>query len=392
MTAVADAVQQLLAAGGPGRRPASAIAGVLVGSRREVAADGWAQLPQSTSPGAPMTPDMVLDLASVTKVASTTTLAMRLHAEGQLSLTSPAHRYLPTFRGGGKDDITLEQLLSHTAGLQPWWPLYCETLDREEAIERTQTLPLTARPGATWVYSDLGFILLGRVIEHITTYTLADAFDRLVAEPLGLSTRYGPVPAERAAASADSDGYEFRMVATGQPYHVPHTTGQFSGWRRHALRGVVNDGNAAHSLDGVSGHAGLFSSVDDLLTLGAALVAGDFIPRPVLERFATADPANGEQALGFRRGWLEVDGERLTLLHHGGFTGTCFAFTLERDLVFAGGAMRLHGTLGNPPYDEAAPVGIDLVPGPAIHKILLDAAQHALLEPSPAPATLGDDR
>ena len=130
---------------------------------------------------------------------------------------------------------------------------------------------------------------------------LAGAFASLVAGPLGLNARYGPVPAGRAAASADSDAYEFAMVATGRPYPVPYTTGAFAGWRDHELRGVVNDGNAAHALDGVSGHAGLFATVADLLTLGAALRAGDLGGRAVLERFAAPSAVAPDRALGFRR-------------------------------------------------------------------------------------------
>src|SRR5262249_39549070 len=148
---------------------------------------------------------------------------------------------------------------------------------------------------------------------------LADAFRRLVAEPLGLTAVYGPVPAERAAAGADSDAYEFGMVATGNPYPVPFTANGFAGWRNGELRGVVNDGNAAHARGGVAGHAGLFATVDDLLTLGAALRGGDFVPHAVLNRFATANPVHPEQAVGFRDRRLEAGGETLTVLYHGGF-------------------------------------------------------------------------
>ena len=73
-----------------------------------------------------MTSETLLDLASVTKVAATTTLIMRLVADGQLGLQTPARRFLPSFSGAGKDEITVEHLLTHTAGLPPWWPLYCD--------------------------------------------------------------------------------------------------------------------------------------------------------------------------------------------------------------------------------------------------------------------------
>jgi CubicO group peptidase (beta-lactamase class C family) len=353
-----------------------------------VAEGGWAQLPADGLPGEPMTGETLLDLASVTKVAATTTLIMRLVADGQLRLETPVHRFLPSFTGAGKDDVTVEHLLTHTAGLPPWWPLYCEASDRDTALERAQLLPLVGRPGTAWCYSDLGLILAGRIVECVTTLGLAEAFLRLVAEPLGLAARYGPVPTARAAASSDSDAYEFGMVATGRPYPVPFTAGQFPGWRNRPLRGEVNDGNAAHALGGVAGHAGLFATVGDLLCLGAALRGGDFIPAPVLTRFAAPVPVRPGQAVGFRRGRAEVGGAVLTLLYHGGFTGTYFAFGLEDELVIAGGAMRLYGTVGPIPADGRHPDVSHLVAGADIQSVLLDAAlrafEHASTHATPA--------
>lgn len=370
-----DAVERLLALGREGSHPASAVAGVRTATGAEVAQGGWARLPAAGAPGQPMTGETLLDLASVTKVAATTTLIMRLVAGGQLRLDAPVRRFLPSFSGDGRDDATVEQLLTHTAGLRPWWPLYCETTDRDTALEHAQRLPLASRPGTVWSYSDLGLILAGGVVERVTGLGLAGAFRELVAEPLGLTARYGPVPAVRAAASADSDAYEFGMVATGRPYQVPFTTGQFAGWRDRPLRGEVNDGNAVHALDGVAGHAGLFATAGDLLRLGAAIRGGDFVPAPVLARFAAPVAVHPEQALGFRR--ATVAGGAVTLLHHGGFTGTYFAFALERELVIAGGAMRLYGTLGSIPPEGRHPDVGRLVAGADIQNVLLDAGLRA---------------
>jgi CubicO group peptidase (beta-lactamase class C family) len=252
--------------------------------------------------------------------------------------------------------------------------LYCEARDRDAALERAQLLPLDGRPGAAWCYSDIGLILAGRMVECVTTLGLADAFRQLVAEPLGLAACYGPVPADRAAASADSDVYEFGMIAAGRPYPVPFTPGDFTGWRNRPLRGEVNDGNAAHGLGGVAGHAGLFATVDALLRLGTAVRGGDFIPAPVLARFAAPTGAHPEQAVGFRRRRAEAGGAALTLLYHGGFTGTYFALGLEDEFVVAGGAMRLYGTLGPIPADGQPPDTGHLVAGADIQSVLLDAA------------------
>jgi CubicO group peptidase (beta-lactamase class C family) len=361
-------VDRLLGLGHEGHRPASAIAGVRIGSKTQVEAGGWAVLPGPGSVGVPMSRDLSLDLASVTKVASTTTIAMCLVAEGQLELEAPAQRYLPHFAG----EATVEQLLTHTAGLQPWWPLYCEPGDRDTALHRAQTLPLVAAPGTTWTYSDLGMILAGLIIERITTLDLAEAFQKLIAEPLSLTASYGPIPAEQAVTSADSDAYEFQMIATGRPYAVPFTSEDFDGWRHQSLRGEVNDGNASHALGGIAGHAGLFSTIDDLLLLGAALHSGDLFDREVLTRFAQPTGVQPDQAIGFRRMQTRT-GE--TLLHHGGFTGTFFALGLERPVVIAGGAMRLYGAVG--PLGSAVPTD-RLATGAEISACLLDNAVQLL--------------
>jgi CubicO group peptidase (beta-lactamase class C family) len=386
---MSDAVGRLLTLGGAGGHPASAIAGVHTAAGTAVAAGGWARLPAAGQPGEPMTRQTLLDLASVTKVAVTTTLMMRLVADGELRLETPAHRFLPSFRGDGKDAVTVEHLLTHTAGLPAWWPLYYEARDRDAALERAQLMPLASLPGEAWCYSDLGLILAGRIVERVTTLGLADAFRQLVAEPLGLAARYGPVPASQAAASADSDAYEFGMIATGRPYPVPFAEGDFPGWRNHPVRGEVHDGNAAHALGGIAGHAGLFATVDDLLRLGAAVRGGDFIPPPVLARFAAPAAVHPAQAVGFRRASAQAGGAVLTLLYHGGFTGTYFAFGLEDELVVAGGAMRLYGTVGPIPADgQQHPDVGHLVTGSDIQTVLLDAAlrvfQHASTHATPA--------
>lgn len=379
-------VAQLLAAGAPGRHPASAAVGLRLGAVTDVAADGWAQLPTGGTPGTPMQRSTMLDLASVTKVASTTVLAMLLTERGDLTLDERVAHYLPGFRGGAKDGVTVAQLLTHTAGLQPWWPIYFEATQRQDALIHVASMPLMAEPGTVCRYSDLGLILAGHVIEVVAGHDLDEAFRRMVAEPLGLRARYGPVAPESAAASADSDAYEYAMVATGDPYPVPFGPVDFHGWRATPLRGVVNDGNAAHALGGVSGHAGLFATIDDLLTLGTALQRGELVSRAVLEQFAAPTPLDPEQAVGFRLAHLDLGERRVRVLHHPGFTGTCYAVGLEEELVVAAGAMRLHGTLGPLSAVDRAPDRVGLLTGPAIEAVLFDAARTALLHSGSDPA------
>jgi serine-type D-Ala-D-Ala carboxypeptidase len=381
-------VARLREPGPSGRRPASAVVGIRTAAGEAVAADGWAELPTAGAPGTPMSPDLLLDVASVTKVAVTTTLAMLLTDAGSLDLGTPAARYLPALADDVRREITVEQLLTHTAGLRPWWPLYVEQTDRDRALAAAAGLPLAAAPGTTWCYSDLGLMLAGQVIEAVTGLGLAEAFATMVAAPLGLTARYGPVPPAEAAASADSDAYEHAMIATGTPYPVPYRPADFPGWRTGPMRGTANDGNAAHALAGVAGHAGLFATVADLLRLGSALRGGEVVRGSTLARFATPSRLNPDQAVGFRRTRLDAG---VTLLHHGGFTGTFLAVGLETELVIAGGAMRLYGTLGPIPAHGAPADRTGLLVSQRIHDHLLDAARTALA-PTALPATILEER
>jgi CubicO group peptidase (beta-lactamase class C family) len=350
-------VARLLALGDPGRHPAGAVLGVAGPDGREVAAGGWAALPTDEAPGAPMTADTRLDLASVTKAASTTVLVMRLVEDGALDLSDPVGSHLPAFTGEGRDGVRVEDLLTHTAGLRAWWPLYCLTTDREAAVDHVVRMPLAVRPGTQRVYSDLGMLLAGELVQRVTGSPLAQAFRALVAEPLGLSLGYGPVDPALAAASADSDVVELSMVATGRPHPVDASPTDFGGWRRGVVRGEVDDGNAAHALDGVSGHAGLFGPVGDLLALGRALTEGTLVHPDTLARFSRPSTIDPSQAVGFRLRRLPgADGRPSTWLWHGGFTGTAWGLDPRTGAVVAGGATRLHGTTGplpdRPPTDD----------------------------------------
>lgn len=391
MSGLQTYVDRLLGLGEPGTHPASAIVGVRTAAGVQVGCGGWAAPGRAGAEAVPMSRDLLLDLASVTKVAATTVMVMRLVDEGRLRLDDPVREHLPAFRGGDKDGVTLEQLLTHTAGLQPWWPLYLETSDRDVAIARAQELPLASAPGTEWRYSDLGLILAGAVVERVAGRPLRDAYRAMVAEPLGLTSAYGPVPAASAVTSADSDAYEFRMIATGTPFPVPFRPDGFDGWRGGPIRGEVDDGNAAHALGGVSGHAGLFSTVDDLLALGAALRDG-FVSDDVLHAFSRPSAVDPEQAVGFRLSTIAAGGRSVTLLGHGGFTGTWFGFGLDADVVVAGAAMRLVGTTGPLPRDADNDTRPAPVTGDAIQSVLLDAAAAALAAEASHVTTNAEER
>ncbi|MGD8167886.1 serine hydrolase domain-containing protein [Herbiconiux sp. P16] len=334
-----------------------------------------------------LTPGTAFDIASITKVLATTASVIRLVSAGRLALDDRIERYLPAFSGGAKSAVTVRDLLAHRGGLQPWHPLYLAAAVSDEAradpLGFALALPLAARPGSARIYSDLGFMMLGRVIEVVTGEPLTAAVSALVLEPLGLNgTAYahpaagngavagsGAVAGNGAvagtgavAASAQGDAVERRMVDTGEPYPVPYAVSDFAGWRDRLLVGEVNDGNAFHAFGGVSGHAGLFSTPADLLAFGAALSdhrSRDDLWNPlVVDEFftASADPA---QALGFRRYRIDLGGGPVTALGHPGFTGVAVGFVPDASLSFVIATNRLLSP--QPPandrlWQEALPV------------------------------------
>ena len=263
--------------------------------------------------GGPMTTDTVFDLASVTKLF-TTAAVLRLTSAGEIDLDAQLDRYLPF----GEPVPTVRHLLQHRAGLLPWQPLYLRASDPVAALDLIRSLPRADAPGRTGCYSDLGFILLGAVISSVTGQDLPAALAELITDPLGLAVGYGPRTDAHLATSGLGDRAEQRMVATNEPYRVL-LDGTFDHWRHNPMTGVVNDGNAHHALGGVSGHAGLFADIDDLITFGRALTHTDhgLWRAEVLDEFLTPGP-DPAQGLGFR---LHDLGGGRRQAWHPGFTG-----------------------------------------------------------------------
>ncbi|MEU8403737.1 serine hydrolase domain-containing protein [Nonomuraea sp. NPDC048892] len=300
-----------------------------------------------------MTPETYHDLASVTKVMATTTMLMRLVSDRLVDLDAPLSAYLPR----SYEAITVRDLLLHRGGLWEWWPLYIAP----------QLPPPRYRPGRARHYSDLGFVLLGRIVAAVTGLRLDRALAELVTRPLGLtSTTYARPAGSEAAMSALDDRVEMTMLDTGRPYPVPYRSTDFARWRAEPVIGQVADGNAFHALDGVSGHAGLFSTVPDLLKYGAALSRYedyDHLWRPSVAREFFAPGPDQEQALGFRRYALELAGETVTVLGHPGYVGCAVGFVPGRDITLALASNRL--------LAEGAPTPTD-----ALWADLLQAVSH----------------
>jgi CubicO group peptidase (beta-lactamase class C family) len=214
----------------------------------------------------------IYDLASLTKPLVTGLLCALRVGRGELELDAPVARYLREFGRDPHARITIRQLLTHTSGLPAWRPLRVLTGDRRERVtEVIAELPLEQEPGARVVYSDLGFIALGLILERLGGAPLAELARREIFRPLLLRrTFFNPAEAfqtETAACELGGNAYEREMCRAGGGAEVDSVA-----WRESVIWGEVHDGNA-HFLGGAAGHAGLFSTAQETY-----LIAEQFTP------------------------------------------------------------------------------------------------------------------
>ncbi|HUF13500.1 MAG TPA: glycoside hydrolase family 3 N-terminal domain-containing protein [Longimicrobiales bacterium] len=326
----------------------------------------------------------IYDIASLSKVIGTTTAAMSLVADGRLDLDATVGRYLPAFfpdtapaphTVSDVDDpdafhgpltaanarITIRQLLTHTSGLPDWRPLYQTTCGRDGYARAIAAEPLVAMPGTKRSYSDLGFILLGLVLEAAVGEPLDSIVAHRIAQPLGMrDTRYNPhgppyTPALLPSADAlcpftdEIDRRQFVPLARIAPTEV-------DDYRGGLVHGFVHDENA-YALGGVAGHAGLFSSAVDLAAFGRLLLQAvqglQGAIDPVVSRRFTRGPTGitAADSVDQRVGWAGPriyasagDAFGATSFGHLGFTGTSIWIDPELDLVIVLLTNRVHPT------------------------------------------------
>ena len=185
----------------------------------------------------------IFDLASVSKVIGTTSAVMKLYDQGKLGLDDSVGRYLPQFAEGPKSAITIRHLITHRSGFPPFRRFFLMCSTAEEALDSAFATELVATPGDTTIYSDIGMITMGKVVEKITGMPQSEFLKKEFFDPLGMtSTMYNPpVSLHDRVAPTEIDTL----------------------WRKTLVRGQVHDENAA-LLGGVAGHAGLFSTASDL--------------------------------------------------------------------------------------------------------------------------------
>lgn len=205
-----------------------------------------------------MTTETIFDLASLTKVVATATSIMILIERGQVRLSDPASLYVPELKGEGKEKITIEQLLTHRSGFAPDFDLSEPWTGYDEAIKRLATERLRSTPGTRFVYSDLNFITLGEVVRRVSGLALNEFARRNIFEPLKMrDTGFRP----RAELTSRIAPTETRRGQAG--YLGGRGEGVAASEGEHWLRGEVHD-PTAFRMNGVAGHAGLFSTVDDM--------------------------------------------------------------------------------------------------------------------------------
>ena len=253
-----------------------------------------------------MTVNTIFDLASLTKVVATTPCVMHLVEEGKVRLNDPVVRYLPEFGANGKQDITVRQLMVHYSGLAPDLDLTQPWHGKETAYQMAFQEKPENPPGARFVYSDINYITLGALVERVTGMPLNEYAEQTVFKPLKMAhTQFLPPRA-----------WIPRIAPTQYDEH------------NVMLRGVVHD-PTARRMGGVAGHAGLFSTADDLAKYCQALLDGKLLSPLTIEKMSTPQqPPNATDVRGL--GW-DIDtpfssnrGELLPVgsFGHTGFTGT----------------------------------------------------------------------
>ncbi|MFE7138895.1 serine hydrolase [Streptomyces sp. NPDC057644] len=270
-----------------------------------------------------MAEDTVFDLASISKLF-TSLLAVQQIERGTLELEATVASYLPDFAGGGKQDITVRQLLTHTSGFRSWIPLY-EEPTREGKLRMLWEEVPASTPGSAYLYSDLNLISLQLILEHLTGRPLDVLLREEITAPLGMHrTRYNPPASWKPKIAATEDA------------RLP-----WSGMERGLVWGEVHDENA-HGFGGVAGHAGVFSCAWDLAVLARTLLNGGVYGRSrilsedsvdlLFTDFNTAFPGD-EHGLGFElyQHWYMGAMATPRSAGHTGFTGTSLVLDPSTD-------------------------------------------------------------
>ncbi len=303
----------------------------------------------------PMRRDTIFDLASLTKPMATTTAIMILVDEGAICLDDPVAKSLPNFADRGKDEVTIRHLLCHSAGLKPWRGFHELLIRRERKtgerwlgtpegrewiLDRVIRSALVHEPGEAAVYGDLDFIVLGALVEEVAHQPFDEFCESRIFKPLGLEdTHFFPIAVDGSPPVPEA--IRRRVAAT-----------ENCPWRERIVWGEVHDPNAA-SMGGVAGHAGLFSTADDVMKFAQVFLdvwhgRSDSLPRECVREFSERQslPESSDWALGWDTptSGASSSGKHFTIqsVGHLGFTGTSLWIDLERELIVVMLTNRIH--------------------------------------------------
>ena len=284
----------------------------------------------------PVTGSTMYDLASLTKVVVTTASIMKLYDEGRCSLDDPIVRFLPQFQGASKQKVTIRDLLTHQSGLPAYRDFYRLSTSPTQALDSLYATPLVAEPGDTTIYSDLGMMLLGKVVESITGKLLDEFFAETFSGPLGMThTMFAPSESRRGSCA---------------PTEEDHF------WRMRLVQGTVHDENA-ELFGGIAGHAGLFSTASDLAVFMQMILNGGtyggtrFFRESTVIEFTGRETRHRVRALGWdaksSKGSSAGSLFSISSFGHTGFTGTSIWCDPERRMAVVLLTNRVHPTREN---------------------------------------------
>lgn len=283
-----------------------------------------------------VTNNTIYDIASLTKVIATTTAVMLCVDRGLFNLDDKVIKYIPEFGGYDKEEISIKNLLLHNSGLPAWKKFYGRNLSYSEAVNEIFNSSLEYKTGEKTVYSDLGIITLGKIIEKVTGKSLDIFCNDEIFKPLGMnSTFFNPADSiKKFCAPTEKDDY----------------------WRMKTLQGEVHDETSA-MLNGVAGHAGLFSTAEDISKLMAMLMAEgtlngkEFIKSSTIELFTKRFSNSSTRALGWdtKSDSGSSAGKYFSKnsFGHTGFTGTSVWADPVRNLFVVFLTNRVHPTRDN---------------------------------------------
>ena len=307
--------------------------------------------------------DTIFDLASLTKVISTATLAMRAVDDGILSLDDPVAKWIADWRGSDREDVTVRDLLQHSSGLTAYLPFFRDYAGRPEFQQAIATLPLEYAPRSHSIYSDLGFMLLGFILDDARA-ARSDVIAPGAIDPAGTL----PVQFRRLASLITDQPLAFLPPRYWRDRIAPT---EHDPWRGRTLLGEVHDENC-WALGSVAGHAGLFGTAAAVGAFARAVlhtIHGEpILARPeTMRTFIVRSAVPGSsRALGWDT-MLPTSscGTRMspTAIGHTGFTGTSLWIDWERDVYVVLLTNRVHPTRDNDAILEVRPRFHDAVIG-----------------------------